>query len=109
MKANVATARSPSSQGPLVVALPAWGAIARILPSCEQASVNENMAPKLKPVEKIRFSSMHRPEPKRSSIACRKSTSSPFSFPQPRPLSPKSCPSGATRIAWPSITSSSPK
>src|SRR6187402_1331193 len=72
--------------------------MARVLPSCEQASVNENIAPKLKPVEKILFSSMHSCELKRSSIACRKATSSPPAFPQPRPLPRKSCPSGATWI-----------
>ena len=55
MNAIVATERVLSSQRPLVVAFPASGAIARILLISVQASVNENIAPKLKPVENMRF------------------------------------------------------
>ena len=58
MKAIVATERVLFSQRPLVVALPAMGAMARIMLFSVQASVNENIAPKLNPVEKIRFWSM---------------------------------------------------
>ena len=47
----------PFAQPPLVCVLPAMGAMARCMLSAVQASVNVNMAPKLNPVEKIRFSS----------------------------------------------------
>src|SRR6186713_978549 len=80
------------------VALPAIGATARANP--EQATALDIMPPKLKPVEKIRLSSMHISDLNRSSIARRNAMSWPFVFPQPRPLPPKSRPSGDTRIAW---------
>ena len=53
-KPITATERVLFSHRPLVVELPAIGAIARCMLFSVQASVNENIAPKLKPVEKMR-------------------------------------------------------
>ena len=61
--------------------------MARIMLISVQASVNENIAPKLNPVEKIRFWSTQSWAPKRSIIAWANATSSPFAFPQPSPMS----------------------
>src|SRR4051794_11818159 len=83
---------------PLTVELPAMGAMARASPA--QPTAFDIMPPKLNPAEKMRLSSMHICDLKRSSIARRNARSCPFVFPQPRPMPPKSRPSGETRIAW---------
>src|SRR4029079_17723696 len=83
---------------PLTVELPAIGAIARASPA--QPTAFDIMPPKLNPAEKMRLSSMHISDLNFASMAFRNAMSCPFVFPQPRPLPPKSRPSGDTRIAW---------
>ncbi len=75
----------PSSQ-PLTWMFPAWGAMARMI-SPPQPTAHDIIPPKLNPVEKIRFSSIHSSERKRSIIASRNFRSPPLLFAQPR-LSP---------------------
>jgi len=82
-----ATERVLFSQPPLVCVLPAIGAMPRCPLAAVQPKVNENIAPKLKPVEKTRFVSTQSCALKRSIIAWAKATSSPPAFPQPSPPS----------------------
>ena len=88
---------------PATLVFPAIGAMARARP--EHPTAFDIMPPKLKPVEKMRLSSMHISDLNLSIIARRNAMSWPFVFAQPRPRPWKSRPSGETRIAvlfdWP--------